>query len=221
MTRIFYAATLLPVLFYCSLVKAQKTHLDLSQLLKDDKLLTLTPQNISSLGEGDKKGVSCHNGIFYLKDLRFSSGVIEVDMRGEGSQMGRGMDSCFLGIAFHGLDTGTYECIYFRPFNFRETDPIRKTHAVQYISHPDYPWERLRKEHPGVYENAAPSLSPGKWFHVRMVLQDDWITVYIDHNANALLKVKRLGTSNGELLGLWEIGQAGGEFANLVLKKND
>src|ERR1017187_621430 len=49
-----------------------------------------------------------------------------------------------LGIAFHGEDTSTYDAVYFRPFNFNTTDPVRKIHAVQYVSMPDNPWFRLR-----------------------------------------------------------------------------
>jgi len=42
-----------------------------------------------------------------------------------------------VGIAFHGSDNKTLDAIYFRPFNFQSTDPVRKIHAVQYVSHPD------------------------------------------------------------------------------------
>ena len=46
----------------------------------------------------------------------------------------------------------TYDAIYFRPFNFRTSDPARRLRAVQYISHPTYTWNKLRAERPGVYE---------------------------------------------------------------------
>gem|GEM_PF-6071604 len=29
-----------------------------------------------------------------------------------------------------------YEAVYFRPFNFRSSDPVRKGHAVQYVANP-------------------------------------------------------------------------------------
>ncbi|MEY4767668.1 MAG: hypothetical protein RL637_307, partial [Pseudomonadota bacterium] len=82
-------------------------------------------------------------GLAWLKKVDFSEGIIEVDLKGRDIK-----DKSYLGIAFHGVDEKTYEAIYFRPFNFQATDPVRKAHAVQYISEPQYPWESLRKQFP-------------------------------------------------------------------------
>ena len=40
----------------------------------------------------------------------------------------------------------------FRPFNFKTEDQARVLRAVQYISHPAHPWQKLRTDHPGQYE---------------------------------------------------------------------
>ena len=53
------------------------------------------------------------------------------------------MQQSFVGVAFHGVNNETLDAVYFRPFNFRSDDPVRKVHAVQYISHPNYPWHRI------------------------------------------------------------------------------
>jgi hypothetical protein len=44
-------------------------------------------------------------------------------------------EQSFVGVAFHVQGT-TYHAVYFRPFNFRVDDPVRRSHTVQYISSP-------------------------------------------------------------------------------------
>src|SRR5688572_21152277 len=98
---------------------------DLQKLLKEKKLETFGT-TVTPISE--KKGVST-DGIAWLKGVTFSEGTIELDLRGRDV-----LQKSFLGIAFHGIDTGTFDAIYFRPFNFRSEDPVRKIHAVQYVS---------------------------------------------------------------------------------------
>lgn len=43
-------------------------------------------------------------------------------------------------------DEAKLEAIYLRPTNGRADDQLRRNHAVQYISHPEHLWERLRAE---------------------------------------------------------------------------
>ena len=60
----------------------------------------------------------------------------------------------FVGIAFRlQNDMRTYDAFYLRPTNGRADDQERRNHATQYISHPDWPWFRLRKETPSRYES--------------------------------------------------------------------
>jgi len=63
------------------------------------------------------------------------------------------------------VDNETYDGIYFAPFNFQSTDPVRKIHAVQYISHPDHTWDILREKQNGKYEKEViPSPKGNDWF---------------------------------------------------------
>jgi len=154
-------------------------------------------------------------GIVLLKNVTFSTGTIDVDIRGRDV-----FQHSFVGIAFHARDTITYDCVYFRPFNFQSTDTLRRKHMVQYISQPDYPWERLRKEHPLVYENGVtPSLQPSDWLHAHIVVDKSEITVYVNHSAVPSLKVKNLNTSGNGSVGLWAY-DLGGDFANLNIKSD-
>jgi hypothetical protein len=84
----------------------------------------------------------------WLKDVNFKTGTIDIDLRGRDV-----FQQSFLGIAFHGVDTTTNDVIYFRPFNFQATDTLRRKARGTIHERPDFPWDKLRKEHPLVYEN--------------------------------------------------------------------
>jgi hypothetical protein len=197
---------------YTSTSYAQK--IDLVALYKANQLITYPQYHVSISNDGDKRALS-QNDIVWLKDSRFSTGTIEVDLKGKNV-----FQQSFLGIAFHGIDTTTYDAIYFRPFNFQSADTLRKKHTVQYISQPDYTWEKLRNEHPLIYENAVNPFPQAKdWFHARIIVGKDSITVYVNHSPKASLKVKKLNNSNNGMIGLWNFG-LDGDFANLVVKKD-
>lgn len=191
---------------------AQGQTFDLQQLLKEKKLI-INGQNVVPITDKDKKGISL-TGIVWLKDVDFSNGVIEVDLRGKDV-----LQKSFLGIAFHGVDSVTYDGIYFRPFNFQAQDPVRKIHAVQYISQPDFPWDRLREEHNGMYEKGIdPPPSPTDWFHARIEVKESQITVYVNNSATPSLTVEKLNSRKNGMVGIWNEALSG-DFANLVIKK--
>jgi hypothetical protein len=191
---------------------AQDKSFDLQQLLKEKKLITFG-QTIIPITDSGKKGIS-QTGIAWVKDVTFSQGTIEVDLRGKDV-----FQKSFIGIAFHGVDTATYDAIYFRPFNFLASDPVRKIHAVQYVSEPDFPWHKLREEKNGIYEKAVdPAPSPTDWFHARIVVKDTQIFVYVNGSTTPSLSVKKLNSRTSGLLGIWNTG-LDGDFANLVIKK--
>src|SRR5215831_15350056 len=105
----------------------QAQSFNLQQLLSQGKLETYT-KDMSQLNEGNKHGLS-FQGLAWLTGQDFSTGTIELDMRGRDV-----LQKSFLGVVFHGVDTVTQDIVYFRPFNFRADDPLRKIHAVQYVS---------------------------------------------------------------------------------------
>ncbi len=208
-----------PLFFFCllvsSLCQAQKIEkYNLSKLFNDNKLVYAPNQHVNIIDDSKGTGVTA-TGIVLIKNVTFSTGSIDVDIRGRDV-----FQQSFLGIAFHAIDTITYDCIYFRPFNFRSTDTLRRKHMVQYISQPDYPWERLRKEHPLMYESGVtPSLQPADWFHAHIVVGQEEITVYVNHSTVPSLKVKKLNTRSDGLIGLWSYDLAG-DFANLEIKSD-
>jgi hypothetical protein len=184
---------------------------NLQQLLKENKLVA--NRSVAPFDDNGKSAVSS-NGIVWIKNVNFSTGTIEIDLRGKDV-----VQKSFLGIAFHGVDTITYDAIYFRPFNFRASDPVRKIHAVQYISEPEFPWDKLREEKNGIYEKGIDSPPAATdWVHVRIVVDNDSIKVYVNDATIPSLTVNKLNNRKDGLIGLWSDG-VNGEFANLVIKK--
>jgi len=205
------------VCFSCLLVacqcSAQKTQkFNLSDLLRDNKLIYGANQQVNTNDDAKGPGVAI-TGVVLLKDVVFSTGSIDLDIRGKDV-----FQQSFLGIAFHALDTITYDCIYFRPFNFQTTDTLRRQHMVQYMSPPDFPWDSLRKNHPLVYEH--PVISPpmgAKWFHAHIVVTKDSCIVYVNNAAIPSLSVKRLNDRTTGSVGIWS-SPLSGDFANLEIK---
>jgi len=195
----------------------QKQSFDLQQLLKEKKLITIHGK-VVPITDGNRKEVSMlpgfKEGVVWLKDVTFSTGTIEIDLRGKDV-----FQKSFIGIAFHGVDSVTQDIVYFRPFNFRSEDPIRKIHAVQYVSHPDFPWDKLREEKNGIYEKGIdPPPSPKDWFHAKIVVEDTQIKVYVNNASVPSLTVDKLNTRKSGLIGLSNEGLEG-DFANLTITK--
>lgn len=203
------------------LAYGQKQSYDLQQLLKENKLIAFNGR-VVPITDGNKKGVSLvpggkdgfNEGVVWLKDVTFSTGTIELDLRGKDV-----VQKSFIGIAFHGVDSVTHDIVYFRPFNFQSQDPVRKIHAVQYVSHPDFTWHKLREEKNGIYEKGIdPPPSPKDWFRAKIVVDDKQVKVYVNNASTPSLTVDKLNTRKSGLIGLSNEGLAG-DFANLTITK--
>jgi hypothetical protein len=80
----------------------------------------------------------------------------------------------------------------------------------------------LREKFPGKYENAiAPAPEPGSWVHVRVVVQGETVTVYINRNSSPSLTVKTLSGIKTGSVGLYVADTSGGDFANLTIRKTE
>ena len=151
------------------------------------------------------------DGLLWLKAPIFSNGTIELDIRGKDEQ-----GKSFVGVAFHGLNDTTYDVIYFRPFNFK--NPERNVHSVQYISHPQYTWHKLRKEHPGKYESTIfPVPEPDGWFHVTLIIQYPTVKVFVNNAEKPSLIIEQLNTRKEGWMGFWVGHYSEGDFKNLKI----
>jgi len=152
-------------------------------------------------------------GIAWINGEQFTQGTIEFDIRGKDKLQGS-----FVGFAFHGVNDSTYEAIYFRPFNFRATDLVRKSHAVQYIASPKYDWPKLRSEFPNKYEQPiSPAPDPEQWFHVRITVENEKISVYVNNSNQPSLTVVPLVKTSGKMMGYWVGNTSGGDWKNLKI----
>jgi hypothetical protein len=191
---------------------------DLARLAEGHGLQVFN-RSVTSLSDSARQGLRLSEhpgeGVAYLGGgVELATGVIEIDVRGKDVQQ-----QSFVGVAFHGVDSTTYEAIYFRPFNFRAADPARRARAVQYVSHPSYTWQKLRAEHPGVYEQPVkPVPDPNGWFHVRLVVVGSKVSVFVNDATESSLVVNRLSERTSGLVGLWVGNNSGGDFANLRIR---
>lgn len=189
----------------------QKEAFDLGRMFTENKLVAGPANEISILKDGDKQGISC-KGIVWLKGVNFEQGQIDIDLRGKNVFL-----KSFLGIAFHGIDTTTCDILYFRPFNFRHEDTLRRKWSVAYMSLPDNNYAKLRKEHPLVYENAVnPVPQPDEWFHATLVLKNRKLSVYVNHSSTPSLEVTLINERTDGLFGIYADGLAE-DFANLTI----
>jgi len=194
---------------------AHAQQIDLQQMLVQGNILETPGAEAKNMSDGDKKGITIKNNI-WLKDVDFSYGTIELDIRGRNEFL-----HSFPGVAFHAADTSkNYDVIYFRPFNFRHADPVRRTWSVQYMSLPEYGYDRLRKENKGEFESEIlPNPKPEDWIHARIVISKDSIKVYVNGIDKPSLATKILQDRSKGMLGLWADNTTA-DFANLTITKS-
>lgn len=154
-----------------------------------------------------------------LRGLNMQHGTVEVKVLSrllpDAPSFARG----FIGLAFRiNEDNTEYESIYIRPANGRADDQIRRNHAVQYYSYPDYKFDRLRKEFPERYETYA-DIGLDEWITMRIEFQDNSARLFLNNQAYPSFIVNdMLGTSGTGSVGLWvEIGTEG-FFRDLIIR---
>ena len=155
------------------------------------------------------------DGFAVVKGPPFAEGTIELDVRGEDVQQ-----QSFVGVAWAVQNDSTYEAVYLRPFNFRTPDTARAKRAVQYVSHPGWPWQRLRAESPGKYEQpVAPVPDPTSWVRLRLVITRAQVSVYANGGDAPDLVVTRLGDAKPGPVAVWVGNNSRGDFANLAITR--
>ena len=139
-----------------------------------------------------------------LNNTDFTDGTIEVDVAGSPAPGASIQARGFVGVTFRTAPEGSkFEYFYVRPTNGRADDQLRRNHSTQYASEPDYPWERLRQENPGLYESYV-DLEPGEWTRLRIVAQGAKAQLYVNGALQPALVVNdlKLGQARGQV-GLW------------------
>jgi len=206
----------LPVIALCALatgaVQAQVIKLDVpkAELQHNVKAEKVTYKGKPALrvtdtaaGQGD-----FDDRVLILPETNFQDGEITLELAGDVEPNAPAGARGFVGLAFRVTpNVDKFECFYLRPTNGRADDQVRRNHSAQYISHPEFPWSRLRKEFPEKYESYV-DLEPGVWTKVRIVVKGAQARLFVHGMSQPTLIVNdlKLGISSGAL-GLW-IGPA-------------
>jgi hypothetical protein len=154
-----------------------------------------------------------------VEGLEFGDGVVEVEVAGSPRTDVFADARGFVGVAFRVQpDMRTYDALYLRPTNGRADDQVRRNHSVQYISHPDWTWQRLRKETPEKYESYV-DLVPGQWTRVRIEVRGTQARLFVHGQAQPTLVVNDLKTGQGGrgAVALWIDVSTDAHFRNLTV----
>ena len=152
-------------------------------------------------------------GIIWLPVKNFESGIIEIEMRGKDV-----FQRSLIGVVFHGQNDSTYDAVYCRPFNFFAKDSIRKIHAVQYVSHPEFPWKKLRDTRNGEFEKEIISPpDPNGWFTMRVKVENKTIKAFINQKEKPSLVVEKLTNTKSGRLGIFVGDGSGGNFRSVKI----
>jgi hypothetical protein len=192
--------------------------IDIQQLTKNNSIEVYN-RELSLINEKSYQGIRLSKddgeGVAWLKDITFSEGTLEFDVRGEDVKQ-----HSFVGIAFHAKDNETFDAIYLRPFRFREENEVLRSHGIQYISLPDFTWRVLRTKFPNKYEHSVePAPNPNDWVSVRVVIKGNTISAYINDNSEPSLAVEKLTSLKIGSVGFYVGDTSGGDFANLRITK--
>jgi hypothetical protein len=174
---------------------------------------------IDEPGEPTETPVPGADSMAILSGSDFEDGSIEVDVAGSPRSGAPEGARGFIGIAFRTQGNGSrFEYFYLRPTNGRADDQLRRNHATQYASDPDFPWQRLRKESPGVYESYV-DLETGAWTHVKIAVSGVQAKLFVHGSEQPTLIVNdlKLGKTRGAIA-LWIGLDTEGYFSNLALR---
>jgi hypothetical protein len=157
-----------------------------------------------------------------IEGSAFTNGVIEAEIAGEPAADAPEGARGFVGIAFRlGPDMRTYDAFYLRPTNGRADDQVRRNHSAQYVSHPEWPWYRLRKEAPERYESYV-DLEPGKWTRIRIEVQGERARLFVHGQSQPTLVVNdvKTGAAAGGAIALWINPGTVARFRDLRIRAN-
>ena len=143
--------------------------------LQNVKAETVTYQGRPAVRITDAGADSLPDGarLAIVDGTAFEDGAIEVELTGDALPGTPDTVRGFTGIAFRvSPDAAKYECFYLRPKNGRSEDQTQRNHSAQYVSVPDFPWQRLRTETPSKYESYV-DLAPGAWTRIKIEVHGD------------------------------------------------
>jgi hypothetical protein len=188
-----------------------KTHADVATYRNRRALRVVNEDGLTAAGTP-----AGAQSITILKSFDFKNGTIEADVVGLPRTGAPPTTRGFVGLAFHVGEHGSrYESIYLRMTNGRSASQLERNHATQYVAQPDFTWQRLRKENPGVYESYV-DLEAGAWTRIKIVIIGAKASLYVNGADQPCLIVNdlKLGEAHGQIA-LWTGSNTEAYFSNL------
>lgn len=155
-----------------------------------------------------------------LIDSDFKDGIIQVKVLSKLLEDAPDFARGFIGVAFRIDESNSkFECIYIRPTNGRAEDQLRRNRSTQYFSYPDFKFDRLRKESPGIYESYA-DMGLNEWVTIKIEVKDEKAKLYLNEQEHPVLIVNDLkhGASASGGVGLWVDVGTEGHFTDLSIE---
>jgi len=162
-----------------------------------------------------KEALADRNFMAWLP-MDFGNGIVEADIASDLAPNAPSYARGFVGFAFRIDDAGRFENIYLRPTNSVSTDPVRRSHTIQYAAYPDFRFDALRRDFPGKYEAYA-DVSTGRWIHLKLVVEGARAQLYIDNRTRPAFVVEEMklpATQRGGV-GIWIESGTVAHFRNL------
>lgn len=187
----------------------------LERMKPEEREKSMTPEELARI----RRGLPVLDQIAVFQGLDFSNGVIEVELAGA-PEPGAGEGARgFVGIVFRMQSKDTYDTFYLRPTNARADDQERRNRTVQYMSYPDWPWPRLRKETPAKYESYV-DVVPGEWTKIKIEVRGERARLYVHDNQQPALVVNdvKSGAHAKGAVALWLGPETVAHFRNLTVK---
>lgn len=156
-----------------------------------------------------------------LPDIDFHNGILEVKVLSRLLPDAPALSRGFIGLAFRiSPANDRFECIYIRPSNGRADDQLRRNRSTQYFSFPDYKFDRLRQEVPGVYESYA-DMGLNEWITLRIEVKGSIARLFINQQTQPCLIVNdlKLGPGLHGAIGLFVDVGTEGYFRDLRMTK--
>jgi hypothetical protein len=169
--------------------------------------------------DGTTRTASNGQVLAIVKTSDFKDGTIEAEVSGFPRPGAKPGTRGFIGLAFRVQDHGArFEAFYLRMTNGRATDQLQRNHSAQYVSQPDFPWNRLREETPGVYESYV-DLVAGAWTRIKIVVSGSKAQLYVNGSQQPCLIVNdlKLGETHGQVA-LWTGSDTEAYFSNLKFR---
>ena len=162
---------------------AQQIHFyrqNLQQVNTSMELKTIKGKQVVTVIKASEIKADDENTFVKIKGLKFTNGIIKVNVLSKLTKEAPAHARGFIGIAFRiNADNSKFESIYIRPTNGRANDQLRRNRSIQYFSYPDYRFARLRKESAGLYESYA-DMGLNEWIALKIVVNGDKAQLFIN-----------------------------------------